>query len=538
MSDNLLSIPYKKYCYYCGSHIFNKYIYICPVCNLSFCSNHKEPISHKCNGFQKNALPPGITEGDLKKMCTMCGRITHPRECVYCGGLFCEEHISPHDHYCTALTSPISILDEEMTTLLKPAHIKNEESKLGNTEKEKYLSLRGRFCYYCGKTLHNCSYFTCPVCGLSFCEEHKVEHKCTGYNKIKTLPPGIAYRDIESVCYLCGKVGGAEKYERCECGLQLCDEHLEKGKHGCSLEGLEYDPENKYGYENEGIDSKQDGLAEATISISDSDSINSNSISDSKYRSDYTEDLGIVLELNKNSDTSDINDTSNSDLNKEVFTRTIKKSFLNIAYLTVLIFLILSAVYYSFELGIVEFKSPIIDLNVAEFPYVHEENRMRPANTLVTLKKQGSDIEIQKLPESSIGTEMVYQSENTSVKVSEDSFEGLEPEISVSIKNCGHYSVHGTSGVKLSLEFQNKNNFSELVTINSGVTYSGHLLFDRTVTLKEPLDRFVAEPGVSKREYVIPELNIHDLEGDALLLSTELTYENTSVKRELKIPFQ
>lgn len=533
MDDNLISLPYKKYCYYCGRNIFNKYIYICPVCNLSFCEDHKEPKNHECKGHQRNALPPGVAENDLEKMCRMCGKVNHPKECVYCGNLFCEEHIMPHDHYCSALAQ--SVLDDEIITLLKPNHVINEENQLSGIEKEKFLSLRGKFCYQCGKSLSNSPFFTCPVCGLSFCDEHKVQHKCRGYDSVKVLPPGIDFEDIDDICHFCGKISGVE---RCECGLQFYGEQLDKEEYSRQLNGQ--------GYKRNGCEQEE----YCDEPLPDENSSESNlEIKSNDCRPYNTEGLDIILPGPKKDDTgnmsnkkSDLNtdscDNSESDSgsDEEGMASLIKNSILNITLLTVIIFILLLVVFYSFEAGVVELNTPVIEINGLDIPYVHKGNKISVVDTLITPKEQDESIKIQKLPDRTKG---VYTALNVSLESPKSSLPQKEPENNVSevyifVYNYGHFSIYGMSGVKLSLGFCNENIFSENITVYSGLTDSGTILLDGNITLKNPLDTFIAEPGVTIREYFIPDLNLNEMSGN-IVLSIEVENGHFSNQKEVKV---
>ena len=46
--DHLYQIPYRKYCYFCGKYIYDDLQFICSICGLSFCEEHKSPEAHIC----------------------------------------------------------------------------------------------------------------------------------------------------------------------------------------------------------------------------------------------------------------------------------------------------------------------------------------------------------------------------------------------------------------------------------------------------------------------------------------------------------
>ncbi|RLI75933.1 hypothetical protein DRP04_13045 [Archaeoglobales archaeon] len=100
--DYLYSIPYRKYCYYCGKIIYNEPQYICSKCGLSFCEEHRHPEWHNCRGEKKKyVLPPEIGYIELLSMCELCGKVTSVKACPYCGMVFCSEHIAPSNHDCS-----------------------------------------------------------------------------------------------------------------------------------------------------------------------------------------------------------------------------------------------------------------------------------------------------------------------------------------------------------------------------------------------------------------------------------------------------
>ena len=93
--DYLYSIPYRKYCYYCGKIIYNEPQYICSKCGLSFCEEHRHPEWHNCRGEKKKyVLPPEIGYIELLSMCELCGKVTSVKACPYCrieGGVIIYE---------------------------------------------------------------------------------------------------------------------------------------------------------------------------------------------------------------------------------------------------------------------------------------------------------------------------------------------------------------------------------------------------------------------------------------------------------------
>ncbi len=98
--DHLYQLPFRKYCYQCGKYIYNDLQFICSVCGLSFCEEHKLPEAHNCMGQRKYVLPPNIGYKELLNMCEICGKIGEVSICKFCGGTFCKDHVIPSMHDC------------------------------------------------------------------------------------------------------------------------------------------------------------------------------------------------------------------------------------------------------------------------------------------------------------------------------------------------------------------------------------------------------------------------------------------------------
>ncbi|MFB6271118.1 MAG: AN1-type zinc finger domain-containing protein [Halobacterium sp.] len=103
--------------------------YTCNECGGTFCSEHRLPEAHRCEGLlskdreewfkdelsvrenrQSESIVRDSREGDVDESdastasptCLECGRITE-RECEDCGTPYCKQHVSPRVHNCAFL---------------------------------------------------------------------------------------------------------------------------------------------------------------------------------------------------------------------------------------------------------------------------------------------------------------------------------------------------------------------------------------------------------------------------------------------------
>ena len=345
---------------------------------------------------------------------------------------------------------------KKLTRKEKPPEVQAEEEQMSEEEKKAYLSLRGNFCYACGKPLYNEPIFICSACNLSFCDEHRIEHDCIGYDRIKVLPLGIDYEDIYRICYFCGKKG--QTYLCKECCGQFCNDHRYSDDHRCRVEPK-----------------KQAILDHGVIIYTPVRMERSECLEKEEQIKPIIEppDLEPPVEPNKPPKEVvshlDEKESKNGKVSKEV------------AVTILATILICLGTFAGFKLGFIS------------SPYFENEKE-------TSLESKWSVVMPTQTP-------TIISTPN------------LAEKLSATLGSYSYFGSHEFTGIKLVLIFENNNDVPVELTLVRGRIASGVEMLNSDRESKEPLDKFTIEPdGVISKEYYIPSVRLQEIEGDMLFV--------------------
>jgi len=175
-------------CDYCGEPVF--FPFECKYCGGSYCEVHRLPFKHKCDGislYYGKTAPKGVVweingYGESFRESSATGT---SKEVIHSRGV-CED-IVPY--------IPDTIFQSTESDEPLPGW---EELGIRRDMLDYLYKLPfKKYCYYCGKRLHNEPIFICRTCDLSFCDEHRLPeiHNCQGKRKY-VLPPKTGYKEL------------------------------------------------------------------------------------------------------------------------------------------------------------------------------------------------------------------------------------------------------------------------------------------------------------------------------------------------------